>query len=546
MCSSQVGKTEVILNTIGYFVDHDPAPILLIQPTLDMAESFSKDRLTPMFRDTPPLQKKFLDNRQKQSNNTLLHKKYPGGHITLAGANSPASLSSRPIRLVLCDEVDRYPPSAGREGDPVSLAEKRSSTFYNRKAILFSTPVTKGESKIEREFLESDQRYYFVPCPLCNHKQRLVWKNLEWNAGRPETCQYRCESCHRLFDDSHKQDMLQNGEWVAHEPFMGTAGFHISELYSPWTTWQEMVDSFLKAKKNVEELKTWTNTALGEVWEEKGEAPEWERLYERREPYEIGSVPRGVLFLTAGVDVQDNRIEVEIVGWGRDKQSWSIDHRVIEGNTADGKTWLKLGEILNETFLTEDDTVLTIRVMAVDSGFRTQTVYDWCRKHPITRVIAIKGNENAQVIIGKGSSTDLKRGGQTMRRGFKFFTVGVNIVKSELYGWLKLPKPVDTEPFPEGYCHFPEYGEEFFKQLTSEHLVKKRIRRGRYIHTWQKLRDRNEALDMRIYARAAASYFGMDQFKDHHWDEIEEQIYPKKNKEFEKSYKLKRRKSTFL
>lgn len=548
MCSAQVGKTEILLNTLGYYMENDPAPTLFIQPTLDMAEGFSKDRLAPMFRDTPCLQNKVRDNRQKQSNNTLLHKKFPGGHITLAGANSPSSLASRPIRIVLCDEVDRYPKSAGHEGDPVSLAEKRTTTFFNSKVLLMSTPVTKGDSKIESEYEASDKRRFYVPCPHCRHKQVLKWGNITWDKDNPEDVHYRCEHCDVLIEEKYKEQMIRDGVWRAEKPFKGVAGFHLNELYSPWSSWKKIVREFLKVKNNPETLKTWVNTTLGETWEEKGDVPDYERLYERREDYKIGTLPDGVLFLTCGVDIQGDRLEAEVVGWGRGKESWSIEYRVMYGSPQETEVWRQLDKLISEQYLFEDGRTLPIQITAVDSGYSTQEVYNYCRKYPSNRVIAIKGSETMRVPIGPGSAVDLRVGGRRHARGFKVFPVGVNVLKSELYGWLKLPKPEDGKPFTNGYCHFPQYDMEFFKQLTAEKLIKRTVR-GYSKYSWEKTRPRNEALDRRVYARAAASFYGMDRWQEHHWNTIANQLGSKTQKTLEnvpKKGKIKRRPSKFL
>lgn len=247
--SAQVGWTEILLNVIGYHVHQDPSPILMVQPTLEMAEAFSKDRLAPMVRDTPALRGLIADPRSRDSGNTLLHKTFPGGHITMAGANSPAGLASRPIRLALFDEVDRFPVSAGAEGDPVSLGRKRTTTFWNRKTLMGSTPTVKGESRIEAAFEGGDQRYYYVPCPHCDEFQRLVWAQVKWDEGQPDTARYVCQHCGTMLTDADKPQMLRAGEWRASRPSQGIASFHISELYSPWVTWPEMARSFLEAKR---------------------------------------------------------------------------------------------------------------------------------------------------------------------------------------------------------------------------------------------------------------------------------------------------------
>ncbi len=247
MKSAQVGWTEILGNIVGFHVDRDPAPILLIQPTLEMAEAWSKDRLAPMVRDTPALKGKIKDARSRDSGNTLLHKQFPGGHVTIAGANSPAGLASRPIRVVLCDEVDRYPPSAGTEGDPISLARKRSTTFWNRKLLMGSTPTVKDASRIEAAFLASDQRYFLVPCPHCGTEDRLRWQHVRWPEGRPEEAHYVCPHCGAVIEDTDKLRMLESGRWEASTEFNGVAGFHLSELYSPWVTFGAMARAFTEA-----------------------------------------------------------------------------------------------------------------------------------------------------------------------------------------------------------------------------------------------------------------------------------------------------------
>jgi phage terminase large subunit GpA-like protein len=257
---------------------------MLMQPTLEMAEAWSKDRFAPMVRDTPVLREKIADPKSRDSGNTLLHKNFTGGHLTVVGANSPSSLASRPIRILLCDEVDRFPVSAGTEGDPINLAKKRTATFGNRKILMGSTPTVKGASRIESAFQESDQRYYFVPCPDCGEFQRLLWEQVKWDEGKPETAHYVCKHCGTLISDESKPEMLRRGEWRASHPFNGVAGFHISELYSPWSSWPEMAIAHTRAKRLPETLQTWVNTALGETWEIDASTVEPGSLLEREKP----------------------------------------------------------------------------------------------------------------------------------------------------------------------------------------------------------------------------------------------------------------------
>jgi phage terminase large subunit GpA-like protein len=526
MMSAQVGKTEGILNMLGYVIHLDPSPMMVVQPTLDMAEAFSKDRLAPMLRDTPALKEKVRDPRARDSGNTLLQKKFPGGHVTMSGANSPASLASRPIRIVLCDETDRYPASAGSEGDPVKLAQKRAATFFNRLFIEFSTPTIKGISRIEKSFEESDKRFFHLPCPLCGHMQVLKFEQMLWespDSKTPENVRYKCVSCSETFDESHKMEMLRKGKWIATAPFRGTAGFHLWEAYSPWKHWHEIIAEFLEVKDDPERLKVWMNTSKGETFEIKGDAPEWKRLFERRERYPMGKIPARGLFLTAGADVQKDRIECEIVAWGRDKQSWSIDYVTFEGDTATEEPWKQLTELLSKQWAHPSGLMLPIRMLAVDSGYNSQHVYNWARTHPRSRVMATKGSDTAATIVGSPSNVDVRMDGKRIRRGFRLWIVGVSIAKAELYSWLKLETPSDGKPYPLGFCHYPEYAEEYFQQLTAE-CLKEKLVKGQTRYYWEKTRERNEALDCRVLARAAAAVVGMDRFTPEQWDAMAKEM----------------------
>lgn len=519
--SAQIGKTTLLKAVIGYHIDADPAPMLMLQPTLEMAESFSKDRLAPMIRDTPTLRGKIADPRARDSGNTLLHKRFTGGHVTLAGANSPASLASRPIRIVMCDEVDRYPPSAGTEGDPVDLARKRTATFWNRKVILVSTPTKEGVSRIDAAWQESDQRRFFVPCPHCSEYHTLEWANIRYEQNQPEAAMMACPNCGGLFGDSDKPRMLRHGQWRPTAKSSGIAGFHVSELYSPWRTYGQIAADYERVQDKPEQLRVWINTSLGECYEEKGEAPEAQRLYDRRERYPSNVVPEDVVFLTAGVDVQADRLEIEIVGWYPGKRSYQIDYRVILGDTSkvdgDGSPWIELARIIGtEAWPRKSGAAMPLRFTAIDSGYRTTVVYDFCRKFPISRVAPVKGRDDQIFVISPPRAIDRKRGG-TPVRGTKLYTIGSSVIKSELYGWLHLDKAEDGTP-PPGYCHFNEDRDlQYFKDLTSEKLVTRMIR-GFPRHVW--VRDpnlRNEALDCRVYARAAAAIVGMDRWKEKDW-----------------------------
>lgn len=495
MTSAQIGKTEIINNIVGYFIHQDPSPILFIQPTLDMAESWSKDRFAPMIRDTKELREFISNPKARDSGNTLLHKKFPGGHITMAGANSPSSLASRPIRIVLLDEEDRYPASAGTEGDPGSLAQKRTTTFWNRLLIAASTPGIEGHSRIAARYQISDQRKYFVPCPKCNNFQTLQWANLKFDntdhKTAPNTAYYECAVCTAHLNESDKLWMLKSGEWKAEGASNGIAGFHISELYSPWVKWSEMVASFLKAKRLPEALQTWVNTSLGETWKEETEGVDSESLVNRKENW--GRLaPKSVIVITCGVDVQDDRIEAEVIGWGIDEESWSLQYHVLHGDPAQNSVWKDLDNVINQKINHESGNFLSVACTCVDSGGHyTEAVYEYCKSREMNRVFAIKGSSQAgKPLVSKFSRSNRKR--------VKLFSIGTDTAKQIIYSRLKI-----HEPGP-GYCHFPaEYPESYFKQLTSERIMTK-FTHGYPQRMWIKAKGkRNEALDCRVYGLTA-------------------------------------------
>ena len=491
MTSAQVGKTEILLNLIGYHIHYDPAPILAVQPTLSMAQSFSKERLSNMIRDSPCLKGKVRDPRTRDSGNTTLHKVFPQGHITICGANSASSLASRPIRIVLLDEVDRYPPSAGSEGDPVRLATKRTQTFWNAKKIMVSTPTIKGASRIEAAFLESDQRYFYVPCLFCENYQTLKWKQVTFDVDFPEDARYKCEHCDALWNDADRWRSVQKGEWREHKECRGIAGFHINELYSSWSSLEKMVTNFLEAKKLPETLKTFINTSLAETWEEQGEGVDDIPFMERREKYTSDYLPNGIIVVVAGVDVQDNRLEVEVLGFGFDEENWSIEYKILYGDPSTMDLWMQLDEFLRKKYQRQDGVVLSIVSAAIDSGGHyTQAVYNFCRGKLRRRIHAIKG------VSGFGKPIWPKRASIRNIGKVPLYTVGVDAAKDIIYKRLKIFEP------GAGYCHFPMYEAEYFEQLSSEKIVFT-YHKGFPVRKFISSRARNEALDCRVYAYAA-------------------------------------------
>jgi phage terminase large subunit GpA-like protein len=492
MSSSQVGKTECLNSFVGYVIDQDPGPVLVVQPRVEDGESWSKDRLAPMLRDTPCLRGKVADVRTRDSNNRILHKRFQGGSITIAGANSPAGLAMRPIRYVLLDEVDRYPPSAGTEGDPISLAVKRSTTWWNRKILLVSTPTIKGVSRIESWWLRSNQSSFWVPCPECQGFQVLVWPNLIWPKDHPEEAQYRCAHCERLLDSYRKPWMLAHGEWRSANPKSKIAGFWINQLYSPWKEWPETAIEGVEARHGGPETwRAFVNTALGELWDDEAETSvDIATLLARREDYGP-RLPAGVCLLTVGVDLQVDRAEVELVGWGKGEESWSIEYRVFPGDPSAPELWRALDEYLGRQWLHEYGISLPIAAAGIDSGFHTQQVYDFCRVRYHRRIFALKGKAGHLPVWPKKPTRN------TINRT-PMWIVGVDSAKSVIYGRLKIEQP------SPGFCHFPsERTREWFEQLLSETLVTS-YSRGVPVREWRPKKGvRTEVLDARVYSYAA-------------------------------------------
>ncbi|MGJ4961583.1 phage terminase large subunit family protein [Bradyrhizobium sp. HKCCYLRH3061] len=497
--ASQVGYTECLGNIVGYFVDQDPGSMLVVQPTVEMGEAWSKDRLVPMLRDTPRLAGKVSAPQSRDASNTLRQKQFPGGRLAIVGANSPAGLASRPVRIVLADEVDRWPVSAGSEGDPLALAAKRQATFWNRKTLVGSTPTLKGTSVIWREWLASDQRKFFVPCPDCNEPQVLVWSNVRWDKAQSGkhlagTAHYVCEHCGSIWTDADRHDSVARGHWRATNAegaAHGVAGFHISALISPWVALSDVVTEFLAARKDAALLQVWTNTVLGEPFEEEREVVEATSLMTRGENYGLQSVPETVRFLTAGVDTQGDRLEVQIVGWGPFEESWAVRYAVLPGDPAQQYVWDQLDAVLRETYCREDGREMRVRLTAIDSGgHHAHAVHSYCRRRK--GVVAVRGVAGAKPIwSGRASKT---------KAGYRVFWVGVDTAKDVIYSRLRF-----TEPGP-GYMHFPVggmFGDEYFRQLTSEE-VQTRYSEGRPYRVWMLPGGRrNEALDTAVYALAA-------------------------------------------
>jgi phage terminase large subunit GpA-like protein len=535
MKAAQVGATEAGNNWIGFVIHHAPGPMLAVLPTVEMAKRTSRGRLDPLISESPALRERVNPARSRDAGNSMLSKEFPGGILVLTGANSATGLRSMPARYIFLDEVDAYPASADEEGDPVTLAEARTTTFsHRRKVFIVSTPTIRGISRIEREYEASDQRRYFMPCPHCGAMQWLQFERLRWDKGRPETAAYHCEGCEMPIAEHHKTQMLERGEWrataVSADPH--SVGFHISALYSPlgWKSWRQIARDWLAAQGSEEMLRAARNTLLGETWVESGDAPEWQRLADRREVF-AATVPHLGLFLTAGADVQKDRIEVDIWAWGRGLESWLVEHIVIPGGPEDPSAWDKLTAVLGRSWTHESGAVMQLSKLAIDTGYEAPAVYAWSRAVGYAQATPIKGVEsfNRSTPVSGPTFVDATIGGKRLRRGARLWTIAVSTFKAETYRFLRLERPSDEDRAlgvcdAPGTMHLPSWADtEWLKQLVAEQMVTVRNKRGFGHQEWQKMRERNEALDCRVYARAAAWILGADRWDEATWRSLEAQ-----------------------
>lgn len=525
MAGAQVGKTEAGNNWTGYIIHHAPGAMMMVQPTVDTAKRLSKQRLAPMIDETPVLKELVAPSRSRDGGNTQMVKEFPGGVLILTGANSAVGLRSMPVRYLFLDEVDAYPVDVDGEGDPIQLAEKRTTTFARRKIYMSSTPTVKDISRIEREYLNSDQRRYYLPCPHCDHKQHLRWSQIKWQDDDPSTAQYACEECGCLIDERHKTDMLRAGEWIATSQGDGkTAGFHLNALYSPlgWKAWADIVEEFMRAKGDPSLLKTWVNTVLGETWEEDAGAKIGADLLQSRvEFYQPGVVPARALILTAGVDCQDNRLAVVLRAWGRDEESWLVDHMEIYGDPAQPQVWKQLDEVLMREYPHEIAKPVKIAATCIDSGGHyTHEVYAYARDRRQFNILPIKGSsQRAKPAIGRPSRVDINYKGRVIKGGVEIYMVGTDTIKSTIFSRLKLGE------HGAGSYHFHgEASDAYFEQLVAEKQITRYVK-GFPVREWVKKNGaRNEALDCEVYSFAALNWLYMKFNRRTIWEQFEKAL----------------------
>jgi phage terminase large subunit GpA-like protein len=534
MAAAQTGKTEAGNNWIGYTIDINPGPGMMVQPTLDMAKRYSKQRIQPMIDETPRLSERIAPARSRDSGNTTLIKEFDGGFILLTGANSAAGLRSMPVRDLFLDEIDAYPLDVDEEGDPISLAERRQTTFWRKKRLKTSTPTTKGVSRIEVAYETTEQSRYFVPCPHCHEVQQLLWSQLRWPEGQPREAVYVCPHCGAEIVEHHKTWMLERGEWRATRPEHcdpRRRGYHINGLYSPlgWKSWGECAEEFLSAnlakeRGDISLLRAWTNTVLAETWEEQGDKVDSSGLSKRAEAYALRVVPVGVLLVVAGVDVQGDRLVVQLLGLGVAEEAWVADWTVIRGDPALAETWEQLHELLQRQITREDGVTLRVRAAAIDSGgHHTHEVYQFTRKYARFHYLAVKGSSQAaRPILGKPSDVDIDYKGARIKRGARVWPVGTDTAKTLIYGRLRLSMPGPA------YVHFShELEVEYYEELTSERLRTKYIKGRPYLEWVKPAGKRNEGLDTFVYALAAAVYCGVTRWKLVDWQQLAARILAK-------------------
>jgi len=528
MVASQLMKTQIALNWIGGLIHMAPSNILTLLPSLGLAKRVSS-RISKTIKATPVLRERVASSRSRDSRNTMDTKEFEGGSLYVTTAGSAANLSELSARYVYGDEIDRWEVDIGEEGDPIELAETRGSTFgRNAKFYFSSSPTIKGASRISDLFEGSDQRYYYVPCPTCGHMQTLEWERLHYSKDY-RVVHYQCAGpdCDVLIEEHHKGDMLARGEWRAHAEGDGeTVGFHLNALYSPlgWMDWKSLAKQFEKAikaqaKGDLEPMQVFYNTRLAKVWDSAQEQTKADVLIARArlEVYSLGSMPSGVLMLTGAVDVQANRLELMVMGWGVGMERWVVDHQVIAGDPSDPRTWSALDERLKARYRHPCGVGLAILATAVDSGgHHTDEVYQFCRVRRWRNIFAIKGasKPGKPVIAQRPSMVDVTWKGQTERGGAELWFVGTDTAKD----WIYNRYPFEDGP---GALHFAnDLPDDFFAQCVAERKITRYVKGYKRIEWVKGKAERNEALDLMVYCLAMAHYLGINRYNEHDWDRV--------------------------
>lgn len=546
VAASQVGKSETINNMVGYCIDQDPGPILLIQPTIDDVKRYSEMRIAPMIRETRCLKRKVADPKSRDAANTKRQKSFPGGVLVMTGSNVAHDLSSMPIRYVFGDERDRWATSAGSEGDPWELAVARTRTFYNKKMVEVSTPTVKGASAIENSYNLGTMERWKTKCPHCGEYVEITFDNIrfEWDAAENGDKKifhiseifYMCPECGGISDEHTMKS--QPAKWVATVPearkHHKTRSFWLTAWVSPWATWESIILQFLQAGTDSAKLQVVYNTQFGELWEERGDMASEDDVMARREVYEA-EVPDGVLLLTCGVDTQDDRLEYEVVGHRRYGETWGIKKGVILGRPDTEEVWERLDEVLSHKYKFKSGVSLQISLTFIDEGGHfTQEVRQHCLARQYDHVFAIKGANRPDIpYTAPPKKQKIVVNGKVIGQVW-VYEIGVNAGKQKIVDNLRVQSP------GANYCHFPlrdDYGKQFFKQLMSEHLAY--VPKLKHPWQWQKIpgHERNEAFDIRNYNLAACEILSPD------WDAIEQKLRTAKPGEENASIPMKEKKA---
>lgn len=541
MSCIQLLKTELMLNTALYYIHQEPSPIMYVASKEKIAEAWSKERFTKSVNVVPEVKKLFSNNRRDQGN-TILQKQFPGGQLSIVSARNPDDLAMRACRIMLFDECDKYPLNVGSgeggagEGDSIAVGWGRATTYGRRaKKIVACSPTVQGRSRIELEYLAGSQGMYNQQCPHCKKYLPLEWPdviipvNKKTGEFLPEEAYILCSKCGNKWDEGDRLRSIRNGKYIHKRPHIKHhRSYRVTSLASPFTPLTMLANEFVDATGNPELLKAFYNTRMARTWREQGDQPDWEMIYNRREQYEIGKIPEGGIMLTMGMDVQKGGVFYEIVAYGRRKVSWSIDIGYLAGDINDDAFREQIKKFWDKYYKYPSGHEAQCEIINIDSGYATHAVYSLVREYGSDRVRAIKGDKEGRmhVPIGTPTPVDVHYDGQRFNRGLMLWHVGSGIIKTQLYNWLQLKRPNDEalkngKLYPSGYCHFPPYDEEFFKQLTAEQRVLGKNSKGYTVYIWEKLRKDNHYLDCRAYANAGAIMLQIERMNDDDWDKRE-------------------------
>jgi phage terminase large subunit GpA-like protein len=531
--SAQIGGSEAGLNLIGQVMAETPAPVLVMLPSIDMMLGYNRLKLDPLIQATPALSRRVSDivSRDDRSS-TVTFKRFPGGYLQLLTANSSANLQMRSARVLILEEISEYPDDVDGRGDPVAQIEARATMYSGREKIIdISTPAMEGACRVTALYEQSSRGRYEIACPHCDHRQPLEWEGLKWPKGSPAEAAYHCAGCGAAIDHADKARLIAAGTWRHDRPELVTvhAGYALNGLYSPVVSWGDLAAQWEAAQGDHRALKVFVQQKLGRSWREAGEAPDWERLYERRETWPRLTVPANAVVLTAGIDVQRDRIEMSVWAWGRERRSWLIDHVVIPGSPAAWRTWEQVAAMLETRYGHANGGAVGIARAAVDSGdgVSTAEVYAFVRRVGSSRIVAVKGRAGQAELVAPGGKSEVSSRGRRVGR-MRIWLVGVGTAKGELYGQLRLSRGDREagEEDPPGYVHLSEHvaTQEYCRQLTAEELRRVKTRQGYWRLEWTLTRPRNEALDCRVYARAAAALHGIDRWTEARWTAEEQSI----------------------